>query len=328
MPAQLDAHEVKKCLKLCKIELSPEQQKKLIDACDEDGDGNVDYDEFLKLVRGPLPIRRRRIVVEVFKAIDNRAGAQSRGGRSDGKLTIDDLMDVYSSKTHPEVQAGRKSESAMLREMLETFEGRKGNRDGIVTLDEWMNYYEELSASIDNDDHFNLMVSGAWAKLFEGKDASLRKPLPAGKIDEIEKRLIDAIRARSNGVSETRALESVFKQFDTDKSGCIDFHEFQRAMERFGLATGGHYSGCTVELIMALFDRHDPDGSGELSYSEFIKGLFPSEAAVLSARPAGGSPQRAPPPAADGTSLMLPSERAGEEARPPTADGYYGRGKE
>merc|ERR1719440_963085 len=100
----------------------------------------------------------------------------------------------------------------------------------------------------------------------------LPRPVAAQKVDAIEKKLIDAIRTRSSGSSETRALETTFKQFDIDKNGTIEFAEFRAAMERFGLATGGHeaVSGCTLDVIAALFDRYDPDGSGTLSYEEFI----------------------------------------------------------
>ena len=81
------------------------------------------------------------------------------------------------------------------------------------------------------------------------------------------------MRSRSSGNSETRALEAAFKAFDVDKSGTIEFSEFRTAMERFGLATGGDsaVTGCTVEVILALFDRYDPDASGSISYDEFIK---------------------------------------------------------
>ena len=40
-------------------------------------------------------------------------------------------------------------EEALL-EFLNGFEGSEGNRDGKVTLDEWVKYYEEVSVSIDS----------------------------------------------------------------------------------------------------------------------------------------------------------------------------------
>lgn len=41
----------------------------------------------------------------------------------------------------------------------------KGVRDQSVTLDEFVEYYNNVSASIDNDQYFELMMVTAW-KLF------------------------------------------------------------------------------------------------------------------------------------------------------------------
>jgi hypothetical protein len=55
----------------------------------------------------------------------------------------------------------------VLAEFLDTFEihysllDRKG-RDGKVTLQEFMEYYRNVSASIDNDEYFALMMTNAW----------------------------------------------------------------------------------------------------------------------------------------------------------------------
>jgi hypothetical protein len=35
-------------------------------------------------------------------------------------------------------------------------------RDGTVTLDEFEEYYKDVSASIDQDDYFELMIRNAW----------------------------------------------------------------------------------------------------------------------------------------------------------------------
>lgn len=37
-----------------------------------------------------------------------------------------------------------------------------GKSDGIVTIDEFIEYYTNVSASIDNDDYFSLMMNQAW----------------------------------------------------------------------------------------------------------------------------------------------------------------------
>ena len=52
---------------------------------------------------------------------------------------------------HYEVIEGKKSEDQVLTEFLSTMEGITGNHDGIVTFDEFKQYYTELSASIPTD---------------------------------------------------------------------------------------------------------------------------------------------------------------------------------
>ncbi len=74
---------------------------------------------------------------------------------------------MYSAKTHPDVLAGKKSEEQILLEFLETFETHHSTRnngapDHVVTQEEFEEYYANLSASIDNDQYFELMMNNAW----------------------------------------------------------------------------------------------------------------------------------------------------------------------
>jgi hypothetical protein len=38
----------------------------------------------------------------------------------------------------------------------------KSKKDGIVTLNEFMDYYSNVSSSIDDDEYFKLMITNAW----------------------------------------------------------------------------------------------------------------------------------------------------------------------
>lgn len=80
----------------------------------------------------------------------------------DGVITIADLRNIYSVKEHPMFQSGQLTEDEILTRFLHTFEGGQGNYDDKVTWEEFLNYYSAISASIDCDDYFELMMNNAY----------------------------------------------------------------------------------------------------------------------------------------------------------------------
>lgn len=90
---------------------------------------------------------RKDIVKKAFKKID----------RDDsGIIDIRDIQGQYNAKLHPDVKAGKKTEQEVLSEFLDTFEVHYSlknpqSKDRKVTLSEFMEYYTNVGASIDND---------------------------------------------------------------------------------------------------------------------------------------------------------------------------------
>ena len=75
-----------------------------------------------------------------------------------GKVDINDIRQSYNAKQHPDVKAGKKTEDEVLGEFLDTFEdhfcdmkGHEDARDGVISMDEWLEYYNNVSMSIDDD---------------------------------------------------------------------------------------------------------------------------------------------------------------------------------
>jgi len=63
--------------------------------------GLVEYDEFLRTIRGPMNPARKSIVAKAFAIMD-------RDGN--GYLDYNDIKGVYSGSKHPEVISGKKTE--------------------------------------------------------------------------------------------------------------------------------------------------------------------------------------------------------------------------
>ena len=84
-----------------------------------------------------------------------------------GVLDINDIRQKYNAKSHPKVISGEKTEDEILGEFLDTFEAHHTEnaadaRDGSVSKTEWIEYYNNVSMSVDRDDYFELMMNNTW----------------------------------------------------------------------------------------------------------------------------------------------------------------------
>jgi Ca2+-binding EF-hand superfamily protein len=154
----LDLYEFTKAVKDYMLGFSDSEIRGLFSYFDYDRSGSIAYDEFIRSVRGPMGPSRKKFVAQAYNKLD-------RDGN--GWIDINDIKGVYTAKSHPDVLAGRKSEEQILLEFLETFETHhsirnNGAPDHVVTKEEFEEYYSNISASIDNDQYFELMMNNAW----------------------------------------------------------------------------------------------------------------------------------------------------------------------
>lgn len=132
--------------------LSKDEMDKIFDQIDKDKSGSLDFDEFLVALRPPMSNSRRDLITRAFKKLDRTC---------DGVITVEDLKGVYNCKHHPKYQNGEWTEDDVFKEFLRTFE-TPGDADGTVTKEEFFNYYSGVSASVDNDAYFDLMMRTAY----------------------------------------------------------------------------------------------------------------------------------------------------------------------
>lgn len=95
------------------IDIADGDIQKVFNFFDRDKNGQLNYDEFLLGVRGPINNFRKKLVEQAFVKFD-RDGS--------GTVTVDDLKGLYNAKFHPDVKAGKKTEEQVFKEFLNTFE--------------------------------------------------------------------------------------------------------------------------------------------------------------------------------------------------------------
>ena len=96
-----------------RISIQPSDIQRVFRLFDRDGNGQIDYDEFLRAIVGAMNDRRRNIVTLAFKRFDKDGN---------GVINIEDLKGRYNAKNHPDVKMGKKTEEDVLYEFLDTFE--------------------------------------------------------------------------------------------------------------------------------------------------------------------------------------------------------------
>ena len=147
----IDRDEFQKGMSELGVMLTNAQCAMLFSYFDTDHGGNVSYDELLVAIRGKLNPRRKALVDMAYKVLDKNG---------DGLVTLEDIAMVYDASKHPAVIAGTKQPYEVLGEFMNNFDQEPF--DGKVTTEEFEHYYGSISASIDNDDYFELMIRNAW----------------------------------------------------------------------------------------------------------------------------------------------------------------------
>lgn len=140
------------CLfKAYKVTFTVTEKNSLFTFFDKDGDGSgVDYNEYIRAVRGDMNDFRVDFVKQAFATMDK-----------DGSGIVDqaDIEATYDVSQNPNVASGKTTPAAAFTAFLNNFDK---SHDGKVTMDEFIEYYNWISASIDSDDYFELMIRNAW----------------------------------------------------------------------------------------------------------------------------------------------------------------------
>lgn len=150
--------EFAKAMRDYRITSEAEEIQAIIDIFDSDKSGSISYDEFVRTIVGEMNEKRRAIATQAFYKFDKNG---------DGQIDIDDIKISHSAKRHPDVMMGRRTEQDVLYEFLDTFESHYAlrhpeSRDHIIQMEEWLEYYNNVSCNIDNDDYFELMMKNAY----------------------------------------------------------------------------------------------------------------------------------------------------------------------
>lgn len=133
-----------------KLQLEKPSADRLFMLFDIDGNGTIAYEEFIKALRGQMNNRRMDLIRMAFESFEKDNW---------NRVTLKTIANHYDVSQHPSVLNGKITPTEALYEFM-----KKWDKDGdhTVTEEEFIEYYEWISPSIDNDDYFELMIRNAW----------------------------------------------------------------------------------------------------------------------------------------------------------------------
>ena len=148
---KLDLKEFQNGLLDYGFSITDEQAQLLLNKFDTNKDGHVDFDEFMRYLKGDINEFREGFIRQAYDKLDKN---------KDGQVTLEDIAMIYDASFHPDVLSKNKTPEEVYKEFMSQWDTQVA--DGIVTFDEFMEYFKDVSASIDSDEYFEVMIRNAW----------------------------------------------------------------------------------------------------------------------------------------------------------------------
>eukprot|EP00440_Ansanella_granifera_P014478 gb/GFBE01015735.1/.p1 GENE.gb/GFBE01015735.1/~~gb/GFBE01015735.1/.p1 ORF type:complete len:367 (+),score=121.34 gb/GFBE01015735.1/:1-1101(+) len=235
------AAEIAHILKLIGEEVTHQEIDEMIRMCDSDGDGQVTFDEFYKMMTTPPPPLPPPVVASRKKSTKVQGGSAKRYARS--------LTDTGPS---------------LIQQTQAELSGNKGNwkAQQAAASEAALRAKEQRSISVET---LIKKLSGGMGKI---------KP---SQIKKIYKRFQDIDIDKSGAIDYEEFIQAMdmedgtiarqmFRVFDMDGSGSIELKEFIVVLSRYT-------SAAKTEKLKFAFMMFDEDGSGLIERRELIEML-------------------------------------------------------
>ena len=273
----IDFNEFKQVCNMYNFGLDDPQLKIIFNNFDLENTGEIDYDEFIRTIRGEMNEFRQNLVQKVFDKLDNK---------KTGEIPFKELNNKYNARNHPDVISGKINEEEALKEFVDTFQetynylcGTETNN--IVTIEEFMEYYENLSMTIEEDEYFEYLLNNTWNL---GLDIKYKNEIKKQNVEEnIEEKNIEQNNEELNakkeealikfineikslGTTSLISLMRLFKLNDINNTKELELYEFSKSLHEFE-------TELSEEEITNLFSYFDKDNTGLINYISFINAI-------------------------------------------------------
>eukprot|EP00483_Globobulimina_turgida_P000271 UN00271 len=211
----------------------------------------VNYFKFMDELSPLLTNEREQAVKQLFDLIKENTK------QSENIILYPDLMSLCNFNKHPAVLSGQFSAN-YAREMIKSaFDSIQNDKDEI-TYTKFKFFFRGIGSGYPyNTDAFIRFIQSCWCTMFKNvNDGNFSVEEAKKFVEQIEAMLAEKTRQKVKGSeNESNTLLRQFKHFDTRSANYVNFHQFVRTLESFGVMAP------EKELTM-MFDKwcchHEP----------------------------------------------------------------------
>jgi len=274
---ELDYSTFRKACEEFNFELSEDECKELFLAFTKEETTKVNYDEFIRILRGELLEKRKELVENVFKDIDK----ENKGG-----LPLDELMNLYIPKGSYEFIYQNENEESAKKIFENTFKenhiylnGEDG-ADKLVDIDEFIDYYESVSLMIVEDDIFKEVILKSWGLMsLDEKIQKEEKEVKEEEVKEVKEEPKEKIEKKEEIKPEVKPeiKEEITPEIKNDAQDNYEKEkEFRKNLlkeENIDVFRGtiGVKGILTVINFLNQLRQYDRKGDKELSFPDFLE---------------------------------------------------------
>ena len=242
------------------IVLSPEELKALWFCYDRDNTGALVATEFITALRGGLAPARRALVQRVFGLFAKNA---------DGSVAVDDLRARFDPSQHPSVLRGQSSAEAVHEQFLTSFD-ESTNPDGLITRQEFEQYYAGVSASIDDDGYFAALMRGCWQIPATNPEATFAMALDA-EGGEVSRESRCPARGPASSLRNFTTTQPIAAK-EQIAGRIAQKAQFEALIAKHRAAMLAHKMG--FRAVGRLLRQRDADGIQYLTREDFLRCLW------------------------------------------------------
>ena len=156
--SQISINDLYNLFQEMRINVPYEELKILFNYANRNDNDIISTEQLINIIKGTFDEQRKLYIAEVFSNIDTE---QTR------KVSIQLLKNIFNAKRHPEVINGTKSKEEVLEQFcysLDLYCEINGiQKNGELSLDNFVDYYSCVSASIPDEVYFEDMINGVWS---------------------------------------------------------------------------------------------------------------------------------------------------------------------